>query len=327
MGDRLHVFHEGKLDHVFGVGPGASNEPFELKFAKGENTLVFLADNLGRFADGNDMGRSKGLFGHLYEIKALSVAKPKIVEAPPVDPFVLRGFISGSARGIISDMQQVEWSFSHLRKTSILIDVNGAMCSGTFVLNDTPLAYYAGATGAIFARIVISQEETEAFKRGKNVLRFAPDHGQENPLPDIKAHTAIYECVEGLSEGATWSFAKWEPPMPTSFDALEKPKAKKLKGAPCWWRSRFDLPKSHDGSMPVWLDTTGLSKGQAYINGHNLGRYFTSSGKGKAVGPQKMLYMPESWLKHDTHNELLLFDEHGFDPEKTRIVFNPTGDF
>ncbi|MCZ6836850.1 MAG: beta-galactosidase [Planctomycetota bacterium] len=326
-GDRLHLFNDGALDHVFGVGPGACNDPFELKLAKGENTLVILADNLGRFADGNDIGRSKGLFGHLYEVKAISGAKPKTVEASPVDPFVLRGFISGSAQGIISDMQQAEWSFTHLKKTSILIDVNGALCSGSFVLNDIPIAYYAGATGATFARIVVSQEMTEAFKRGKNVLRFAPDHGQENPLKDIKDHTTIYECVEGLSDGATWSFAKWEPPMPTSYEALEKADVKKLKGAPCWWKTRFDLPKSHDGSMPVWLDTIGLSKGQAYVNGHNLGRYFTACGQGKAVGPQTMLYLPESWLKHGSPNELLLFDEHGFDAEQTRIVFNPTGDF
>ena len=247
--------------------------------------------------------------------------------APPVDPFVLRGFISGSAQGIISDMQQAEWSFTHLKKTPILIDVNGALCSGTFVLNDTPIAYYAGATGAVFSRIVLSQESTEVFKRGKNILRFAPDHGQEEPLKDITAHTTLYECIEGLSEGATWSFAKWEPPMPSSYETLDMAAVKNLKGAPCWWKSNFDLPKSHDGSMPAWLDATGLSKGQAYLNGHNLGRYFTSQADGKAVGPQSMLYLPESWLKHDSANELLLFDEHGFNAEQTRIVFSPTGDF
>ena len=70
-----------------------------------------------------------------------------------------------------------------------------------------------------------------------------------------------------------------------------------------------------------------MSKGQAYINGHNLGRYFTSTSTGKAVGPQKKLYIPDAWLKEDASNEVLLFDEHGFDPYKTKIVFAADGDF
>lgn len=325
-GDRLHLFLDGEPLGVFGAGSGADNAPFELKLAKGENTLVVLADNLGRFADGNDMGMAKGLYGHLYELKSMGNVRPKQVEADPVDPFVLRGFIAGASRGIPSDMQQLEWSFTHLKKSPILIDVQRARSSGTFVLNDTPIRYYAGDTGAAFARIVIGQEQTEAFKRGKNILRFAPDHDQPEALKEIADATSLYECVEGLTDGAIWSFAKWEAPTPTSFEKLPRSSAKSVKGAPCWWKTRFELPAHRDDAIAAWLETTGLSKGQAYLNGHNLGRYFTADGKGKAVGPQKSLYIPESWIRHDAANELLLFDEHGFDPFRTRLVFSPTGD-
>jgi len=326
-GDRLHLFLNGEPLGVYGAGPGSSNSPFEIKLANGENTLVALADNFGRFAGGNDMGRSKGLYGHLQEIKAVRAAKPKVVAAAPVDPFTLRGFIAGSAKGIPSDLKQAEWTFSHLRKTPILIDVNGARCSGTFVLNDTPIAYYAGATGACFARILVSQDGTDVFKRGRNRLRFAPDHDQHEPLEDIKARTTIYECIEAVTEGAAWSFEKWEAPMPTTFDPVAKAGAKSLRGAPCWWRTRFMLPSGRHAALAAWFDTAGLSKGQAYLNGHNLGRYFTATAGGAAVGPQTKLYIPEPWLKSDQANELLLFDEHGFDPWETKIVFAADGDF
>lgn len=325
--DRLHLFVDGEPHHLFGVGRGASNGPFDLKLSKGDNTLVFLVDNLGRFSDGNDMGRSKGIFGHMYEVKALTSARPKKVKAHPVDPFELRGFISGAAQGVLSDMEQAEWSFTHQRKSSILIDVDGARCSGTFVLNDKLLAYYAGATGACFDRYVLNRDTAESFKRGKNVLRFAPDHGQEDPLKDIMAATKLYECIEGISVDAKWSYAKWEAPMPTSFDAMTKATAKSIKGAPCWWHTRFTMPERQDGRPAAWFDTAGLSKGQIYVNGRNLGRYFTATADGKAVGPQTKLYVPDAWFKPDAMNELLIFDEHGFDPFKTKITFGETGDF
>ena len=77
----------------------------------------------------------------------------------------------------------------------------------------------------------------------------------------------------------------------------------------------------NDAPLPLRLDTTGLSKGQAFINGQNIGRYFTATADGHAVGPQRFLYVPRSWVKIDEHNELLLFDEHGFAPHRARLVF------
>ena len=85
--------------------------------------------------------------------------------------------------------------------------------------------------------------------------------------------------------------------MPTSYESIAKADVKTVRGNPCWWKTRFELPVRRFGRTSAWLDTTGLSKGQAYLNGHNLGRYFTSTGTGKAVGPQKRLFIPESWLR------------------------------
>ena len=75
----------------------------------------------------------------------------------------------------------------------------------------------------------------------------------------------------------------------------------------------------------VWFDTFGLSKGQVFVNGNNLGRYFTATADGKAVGPQRWLYVPGSWLEPGNENEILIFDEHGFAPHRTRLVFSATG--
>jgi hypothetical protein len=319
-GDRLHLFAEGKPVGLIGVGPAADPSPFELRVSKGSQTLIALADNLGRFSDGNDLGMRKGWFGHLYEVKALRTAKPKIAEAQPVDPFVLRGFIAGRGAGQMSDTRQAIWSFAHTKKSPLIIDVVNAPVSGTFILNDQPLEYFAGITGGCMDRILLDPAELKCFKRGQNTLRFAPDVRQEHSLDSIVDALAIYECLDSLTENATWSFAKWEPPAPSSFVPVQKG-TKAAKGVPCWWRSTFKLQQEATRDVSFWLDTNGLSKGQAYINGHNLGRYFTATGTGKAVGPQNRLYVPGVWLRPASSeaNEVMLFDEHGFEPSRVRI--------
>lgn len=53
----------------------------------------------------------------------------------------------------------------------------------------------------------------------------------------------------------------------------------------------------------TYLNVTGWTKGQAFVNGFNLGRYWPT------VGPQKTLYVPATILKSGTDaNELILFE-------------------
>ena len=47
--------------------------------------------------------------------------------------------------------------------------------------------------------------------------------------------------------------------------------------------------------------TSGFTKGVIFVNGRNLGRYWS-------IGPQKTLYLPGPWLKHGG-NEIIIFDE------------------
>ena len=70
-----------------------------------------------------------------------------------------------------------------------------------------------------------------------------------------------------------------------------------------------------------------MSKGQLYLNGHNVGRYFVATATGKAVPPQRFYYLPEPWLRTDTPNDLLIFDEHGKPPGKCRLVYNAQGPY
>jgi beta-galactosidase len=321
-GDRLHLFVDGTAIGVRGDGPGAASGPWEMSLAKGGHDVVILADNLGRFATGDELARQVGVFGHLYEVKPMRAVKPKAGPAAPVDPFEVRAFIRGGTRGQPSDTAQVTWTFAHARRTPILVEIDGAAAAGAFVLNDHPIAYVAGAAGAQRVRLLLDPGDP-AFKRGRNVLRFAPNVGQPDAVKDISKHTMLYECTAAITSDAEWGFAKWEPPASSSFAAAAPAQAAKLRGRPCWWRCSF-TPAA--GVAPLWFNTAGLSKGQLYVNGRNLGRYFTSTSTGRAVGPQQRLHVPDVWLTPDEPNEILVFDEHGFAPHKTKLEARDKGD-
>ncbi|MGN0835097.1 MAG: beta-galactosidase [Candidatus Spyradosoma sp.] len=59
------------------------------------------------------------------------------------------------------------------------------------------------------------------------------------------------------------------------------------------FRGTFTLNKPAD----TFLDMAQWGKGVLYVNGHNLGRYWSRTPDGKPVGPQLRLYCPATFLK------------------------------
>ena len=188
------------------------------------------------------------------------------------------------------------------------------------VLNDEPIKL----VGAM--RRTVIELDDEAVKRGNNVLELAmhldsPSHELADQLSDELLATLAKEITftEGanvISEKGEWSFAKWEAPPEIDYDSVSKTKLGSMSN-PTWWKTTF---KADDLDLAISLDTTGLSKGQAYINGNALGRFFSSTQSGKSIEPSTHLSIPSCWIKKDALNELLIFDEHGASPAKVKLV-------
>ena len=66
---------------------------------------------------------------------------------------------------------------------------------------------------------------------------------------------------------------------------------------PKFFRGSFDVTNIHD----IFVDLEGWSKGNVFINGFNLGRYWNT------VGPQKTLYLPGPLLK-EGQNEIVVLE-------------------
>jgi beta-galactosidase len=68
---------------------------------------------------------------------------------------------------------------------------------------------------------------------------------------------------------------------------------------PCFYRAAMQVRKAAD----TYIDTGALHKGELWVNGRALGRFWS-------VGPQFALYTPASWLRRGS-NDLVFFDLKG----------------
>lgn len=307
-GDRLHVFCDGKLAGLAGAGPGASHEAV-IGMKKGQQQLVILAENLGRFAGGANLGEGKGLFGDIVEVTNLKAGKAKLAGGAPINVLAFRAPLWELSEGDTTSPDRLTWTLAHRKKSAILVHMPQPPQSALLVLNDKPIAY-VDRTGPV--HVFIPEDQ---LARGNNTVQLAlvPHADVESEMEELAGSVHFYDIEGSLTAEAEMSFAKWEQPGPTMYAPAKTPKN---PHAPTWWKAPFTIDKP---DQPIYLEPHGLTKGQIYINGRHLGRYFVASSEGKAVQGQDRYFIPGAWLKPEG-NELVLFDEHGGNPSKVRLT-------
>ncbi len=311
--DRLHVFLDGEFQGIMGFGPGADHQPLPLQFKKGDHVLTVLAENLGRPAAGLVLDEPKGLLDHLFEVKPFRAGRHKIETAAPINLLAFASPLWNVRPGDVTRPDRLTWSFVHRKKSPVIISIENLASRVLVVLNDQPYRLL-DATGPV--RLVLDQD---TLTRGKNTLQFAVLSDAEDvheELNTIAGNTTLLEGVDELTGKGRWSYARWEPPAPASYETVSKSRLAGFKG-PTWYRTGFELKTDH---TPVRLDLAGLSKGQIFLNGHHLGRYFVQTRTGAAVAPDPTVLLPTSMLSPDGKNELVVFDEHGSSPAKARLL-------
>ncbi len=308
--DRLHLFLDGEEAGVVGVGPGAE-EDATLTLKKGTQQLVVLAENLGRFAGGSHLGERKGLFGHLWELETLKVARPKLVRSEPMDVLSMMSPLWEVREGDATLPDRLTWSLGK-RKHPVVLRIDD-FPSRAFLLVNGKLTAFVDRSGPRHVFI-----DVDALGKG-NVefqLTFVPDHGAPALSEELGDPVHFFEASECLSAKGEFAFAKWEPPADSHFQPVGKGAA--VKG-PCWWKCTFKVGAVH---APLFFEPTGMTKGQIYVNGVHISRYFVGTGAGKPVPPQSRYFIPDSRLHHGRENTIMIFDEHGASPSRARLVYD-----
>src|ERR1700712_1044739 len=77
-----------------------------------------------------------------------------------------------------------------------------------------------------------------------------------------------------------------------TFDSAEA-----VAGSPFHAKATFQM----DAPKDMYIDMTDWQTGYVFLNGHNLGRYWTQA------GPQKRLYCPGAWLLSG-QNSIVVFE-------------------
>ncbi len=109
--------------------------------------------------------------------------------------------------------------------------------------------------------------------------------------------------INGIEITGNWNMYKF--PFDT-MPGLTPFASQYSKGHPMLYQGTFILNETGD----TFLDMRTWGKGIVFINGHNLGRYWS-------VGPQQTLYLPGVWLNKG-ENGLVIFEQLN-DIQQTRI--------
>lgn len=130
----------------------------------------------------------------------------------------------------------------------------------------------------------------DAFGRVANVFGYKDYKGIVGRvfLTDARGNRKALVGWENTPIAADYNRASSRP-----FGAL------KSVGQPGYYRTTFTLPAK--GDFYLYMGTWG--RGEVWINGHSLGRFWSR-------GPQRTLYVPGCWLK-EKDNELLILDYVG----------------
>lgn len=315
-GDRLHVYLDGEAQGVAGVGPGASRD-LTVTLARKPQTLVVLAENLGRVGGGANVGEPRGVRSHAWRLKAIRAGRPAIRTGEPIDILSFRSPLWEVHAGDLASPDRVTWTIRHRHKTPLLMTFESFVARAILLVNNKPIRFIErGSADRVFM-------DPEILTRGANIVQLAllqenvgadgRTADAEGLLRDFAEAVSFHEGVENVTEEGEWAFARWEPPPGSAF----RDAGGRRPHGPAWWRAGF-TPSATDA--PLFFEPTGLTKGQLYVNGRHVGRYFAAAPSGRAI-PHVPQHIPRPWLTPDAENTLLVFDEHGGDPTRSKLTY------
>ena len=287
--DRLTVFANGERQGVWGRGENAVRDPLKVRLRAGDNRLVFLADNMGRRSEGTELD-SKGIFGPAYlDATHLPLPTPVLtpVTAPPSNSWryqTYRHYYPDAA------FRRVSFTVAAQKGQGLTLSLRWVP-QFVWIMVDGALVTEHPGDVALIDGNAFSATVLDAYVTAKPVKIDLVYIGE--PAADFDAKIKLISYPLG-AKLVDWAFRKWVDPT-----AALTPRA----GDPTYWTCQFAMPQTPG---PYFLVMPGMSKGHAWLNGRALGRYWS-------VGPQRSLYVPQSWMRPT--NRLAMLDESGQSPK------------
>ncbi len=299
LADRAVVFVDGRRAGVLGVDPNGATSTLPLALPAGRHDIRLLADNLGRFNYGSNTGERKGLLDTLYW--------------GGVQQDISAGWSALWQEAVFAGEALANARPAHVRPDAEDVDLGHFAWSGPSVWLLRELHVPVGQRAVL--TMTGDRNPGALFVNGQAVLRFSRHYGggyiKEDinhllqPGPNVLAlnihdyagaawTASLLTYDPALALDATWSF---RPGVTPAISTTARPNEQRPSG---FWRCRFPYDPAVHGTGPFKLAMGGLRKGQIWLNGRNVCRYWQ-------IGPQEHYKLPASWL--ESTNELLVLDE------------------
>ncbi|MDQ6421532.1 beta-galactosidase [Paenibacillus sp. LHD-117] len=145
---------------------------------------------------------------------------------------------------------------------------------------------------------------------GVTVSVLVENMGRVNYGPLLKDYKGITEGIR-FERQFLFDWTIHTLPLDDLSTLRFEPSESNAENEPSFYRGTFEIDEPAD----TFLNMKGWTKGVAYVNGFNLGRYWE-------VGPQETLYIPGPLLRKGS-NELILFELHGAAALEVRLQAEP----
>jgi len=308
--DRVKIYLNSKYIGTYGVGNGATQLPIKIELNKGKNTFMFLTDNLGRFCVGSKLGETKGIKGPVYFNSSKIDIKWELNKVKKIkinlDKLMNKKYSMGAGKELEKNKNVKNWLNPELNAYCIKGEFEIEKGQGCYInyigfendisvwINNKQIHYSLKEfMSSGFDRIKLDKY----IKPGKNAIEIY--FNDKNAKEKSKNIFLIKYKISNELQGK-WYFQ----PFKVKYNN------KNFLDELAFWITEFQLKGI---KQPIKLKIDGLGKGQIYLNGYNVGRYWN-------VGPQKEYYLPEPWINLNEKNKLIVFEEENKIPKKVKLV-------
>lgn len=293
--DRFHVWAQGKYLGVSGRATGDTRDMFTLRLSPGNTELTFLCDNMGRVSEGG-AHQYKGIWGPVYAGSRRATLQ-EVGRAPAGGPlredwqFTNFRFFNPGGKFF-----EAAWKVPNESGRGLFLTLRKLPHYAWVLVNGKLIGEHHGDYSVLdgLGASEYMLQPNEPTQETEIRLRLYGDPGH-----DLSDNVTVYSYpLDG--ELTDWAFRAWRNP-----GSADTAGAATQSGEPCWWQAKLAKPELPD---PLFLSTEGLSKGQVFLNGEAMGRYWS-------IGPQHTVYLPG----FAAANTVAVFDEEGKSPEPTSI--------
>ena len=309
----IFMFHGGTS---FGFGAGSLDAELRAPFTTSYDYGAALGET----------GRPSQIYTYFRDAISKYVSEiPDVPKTPPhasVDDFTLTPVLGllddlPTASHISSSpvvMEATGQVFGHILYEHIATsDVSGDIAPGEGLPRDRIIVYVNGKKQGVLDGIYSNPPSVSvSLAAGDKLWLLVENLGRaDNGFSDQTK--GIYGDVSvGGNVLSGWNHYNF--PLDEAPAAKNGTKEVQQDGPPVWYRGTFATPGSGGMESDTFLQLPGAVKGHVFINGINLGRYWT-------IGPQQELFVPGAYMNKDSENEVLVLElEPGTDDRVARGV-------